>query len=276
MKSILYNMVSLMAIAMLTIAPNIVKAADATTTAEDAWQRGLEAYSEHDYATAVESFENVIAYGHASADAYYNLAGAYFKLGQEASHNGGRQFSNGELGKAILNYHRAIQLDPEMEDAHYNLAIAVDHTNDTQAIPESFITSLWMGISNLFASNTWAWGSIILLGLALALFMAYRLSTRLGLRKGMFWLSIVCMLGFILTTLFAITERSLQQRDNRAVVICNDTTPVHASPDNTSKIIRQPSQGVTVVELRNHNEWSEILFADGEKGWIRSSNLEII
>jgi SH3-like domain-containing protein len=60
------------------------------------------------------------------------------------------------------------------------------------------------------------------------------------------------------------------------VVICNDTTPVHASPDSASKIIRQPSQGVTIEVLRSHGEWSEILFADGEKGWIRTSQIENI
>ena len=60
------------------------------------------------------------------------------------------------------------------------------------------------------------------------------------------------------------------------MVICNDTTPVHASPDSASKIIRRPSQGVTVEVLRNHDNWCEILFADGEKGWIREANIEKI
>lgn len=283
MKSILYNMIALVAVILLGVTHSGAMAAEAETTAREAWQRGLEAYSERDYAAAVEAFESVIANGYASADVYYNLAGAYFKLGQSAEHReqsattgSGRQFSGGELGRAILNYHRAIKLDPEMEDARYNLAIAVDYTNDTQAIPEGFLTSIWMGLSNRLSSNSWAWLSIVLLAATLVLFMAYRLLSRIGLRKSMFWLSIMSLLGFILATSFAVTERGIQQRDNRAVVICNDTSPVHASPDNASKIIRQPSQGVTVVELRNHGEWSEILFADGEKGWIRSSSIEII
>ena len=66
------------------------------------------------------------------------------------------------------------------------------------------------------------------------------------------------------------------EEDDRAVVICNDTTPVHASPESGSKVIRQPSQGVTVRVSRSYGEWSEIIFADGEKGWIRSAKIENI
>ena len=63
---------------------------------------------------------------------------------------------------------------------------------------------------------------------------------------------------------------------DEAVVVCNSVTSVHASPDNTSKVIRQPSQGVTIKVLRSHGEWSEIEFADGEKGWIPSGVIEMV
>ena len=64
--------------------------------------------------------------------------------------------------------------------------------------------------------------------------------------------------------------------DANAVVICNDTTPVHASPDSASKIIRQPSQGVTVRISREHSNWTEVVFADGEMGWISNAHIEAI
>jgi SH3-like domain-containing protein len=82
--------------------------------------------------------------------------------------------------------------------------------------------------------------------------------------------------AFLLSTSLALSSRNALLKDNRAVVVCNDTTPVHASPDSASKIIRQPSQGVTVRISREHSNWTEVVFADGEMGWIRNAHIEAI
>lgn len=251
----------------------VAYAADAATTAKARWDEGVKAYEERDYARAVEAFEHVASLGEVSADLYYNLAGAYFKLGQQNVSGTLRPFAHGELGRAVLNYHRALRLDPAMEDARYNLDLAVDHTNDTEAVPDSFITRLWHSLRDVTTSNGWTIASIIMLAIALILTVVYLLSERIVLRKMCFFTAIVLYFGFLLTTALGISSYRVVTDDNRAVVICNDTTPVHASPDSASKIIRQPSQGVTLNVVRSHGEWSEIIFADGEKGWIRSAQI---
>ncbi len=81
---------------------------------------------------------------------------------------------------------------------------------------------------------------------------------------------------FVLATVMAASQRSVERRDDMAVVVCRDTAPVHSSPDNETKVIREPGQGVTVTLSRSLGEWSEIIFADGEKGWIRSAQIEKI
>ena len=251
-------------------------AADATTTAEVSMAEGIKAYADKDYAAAVDSFECVASLGYADAELYYNLANAYFKLGQNRLSASGRTFADGELGRAVLNYRRALRLDPSMEDARYNLDIAVDHTNDTEAIPESFIVGLWHAIANRATTNGWTIFSVVDLVVLLAALLCYLLSQSIVLRKLTFVISIVALLLFIFSTAFALSQRAKLQDRGQAVVVCNDTTPVHASPDSASKVIRQPSQGVTVELLRAHGEWTEILFSDGEKGWIRSNVIEIV
>ena len=235
-------------------------AADKRTTAEVCWKEGIAAYEDGDYARAVDNFERVIELGEVSADIYYNLAGAYFKLGQEYTPGVSRHFAGGELGRAVLNYHRALKLNPAMEDARYNLDIAVDHTNDTEAVPDSFIATMWIALRNTMTSNAWTVVSLV----------------AMVLRKVGFFTAMACMVVVIVATALALSSRSAVVEDERAVVVCNDTTPVHASPDSASKIIRRPSQGVTVSMLRSHGDWSEVLFLDGEKGWIRSSYIEMI
>ena len=272
----LYNIIGIALHFVVLLAPVNVVAADAKTTAEACWKEGIVAYERKDYREAVNYFEQVAELGYGSADLYYNLANSYFKLGEQLSEEGEHKFSGGELGRAVLNYHRALRIDPTMDDARYNLELAVDYTNDTEPLPESFIATLWRGVRDITTSNGWALSSLILLGLLLGLVLFYLLSNNIALRKVSFFAAILLLVGFMFSTTFALSSRSDVEHDNRAVVICSDTTPVHASPESGSKVIRQPSQGVTVRALREHGEWSEISFADGEKGWIRSSKLEKI
>lgn len=271
-----YKIIGIVLVGIMLIMPMEGRAADARTTAKAAWQEGIAAYENGDYSRAVEAFEHIVSLGEVSADLYYNLAGAYFKLGQQPSPEAARPFSGGELGRAILNYHRALRLNPALEDARYNLDIARDHTNDTEAVPNSFLTTMWLSLRNAMTSNSWTVLSIAALVVTLVLTLLYLLSERIVLRKVGFFLALVAIVLFVLSTALAISSRNATTHDKRAVVICNDTTPVHASPNSASKIIRRPSQGVTVSPLRDHEEWSEVLFSDGEKGWIRTTYIEKI
>ena len=270
----IYNIIGVVIFAI--VACSKVVAADAKTTAEACWADGIAAYEAKDYDLAVEKFEHIVALGYHSGDLYYNLANSYFKLGEQTTEEGLHKFAGGELGRAVLNYHRALRLDPTLEDARYNLELAVDNTNDTEALPESFIATIWRNMSNLAHSNSWAIGSLVMLALLLALVMFYLLSNNLIIRMVGFFGAIVLVVGIIFSVAFALYSKYEAEDDNRAVVICADTTPVHASPESGSKVIRQPSQGVTVRVSRNHGDWSEIIFADGEKGWIRSAKIERI
>lgn len=261
---------------LLLVSATTVQAADNRTEAERSWENGISAYNNKEYAAAIDEFEDVLRRGYPSADLYYNLANAYFKLGQTSTKDGSFTGGNGELGCAVLNYHRALKLDPAMEDAAYNLKLAVDYTNDTEAVPQSVIGGVWSSVRDWFTSNTWTIISLVILAVTLALLLVYLLSQRVVLRKVSFFTGILLTILFVLTSWLAISQRSSQQSHDRAVIICNATTAVHASPDSGSKIIREPSQGVTITVTRTMSDWSEIMFADGEKGWITNDRIEYI
>ena len=270
-----YNYIIGIVVGILAVAmPTNIQAADATTTAKVHWEEGIAAYENRNYKEAVEAFESIIALDEASAEVYYNLANAYFKLGQQSASS--RPFAGGELGRAVLNYERALKLDPTLDDARYNLDIVHDYTNDTEPIPNGVMGSMWLAVSGIISSNGWAATSIVSLVAALILIMFYLLSSLIALRKVAFFSSIFLIFVFVLSTAFAISQRRASEQSSEAVILCNDICPVHASPDNTSKVIRQPSQGVSVKILRNHDTWSEIEFVDGEKGWITSKSVELV
>lgn len=245
-------------------------ATEGVAEANAEWQQGLDAYSGKEYGEAKSSFEKVAEMGYVSADLYYNLGNTYFKLGQQHDH----PFAEGELGRAILNYRRALKLDPTMEDARYNLDIAQDYTNDAEPLPLSVMGSMWSGLQGLMSSNGWTITSIVILVVALGLVMLYLLSSAVILRKVAFFVAITLIFAFVITTILAIAQRSASSDSSEAVILCNDSISVHASPDNSSKVIRQPSQGVSVYILRTHGDWTEIEFVDGEKGWLPSKSVE--
>ncbi|MDI6641012.1 MAG: tetratricopeptide repeat protein [Elusimicrobiota bacterium] len=65
-------------------------------------------YEDRNYTQAIESYENLLRdYKIQTEIIYYNLGNAYYKANQ--------------IGKAILNYERAIKLNPRDEDVVYNL-----------------------------------------------------------------------------------------------------------------------------------------------------------
>lgn len=268
---ILVNIVKVFILAVATVSSCSLYANESAHEAQTEWQRALDAYSAKEYDEAKAAFEKVQAMGYASADLYYNLGNVYFKLGQQHAE---RPYANGELGRAILNYRRALKLDPTMEDARYNLDIAHDHTNDAEAMPLGVMGSMWSALRGVMTANGWVWTSLVSLVVALAMMMLYLLSSIVALRKTAFFVSIAMLAIFVLSTALAISQRRVFEQSTDAVILCNDVTSVHASPDNVSKVIRQPSQGVSVQILRTFGDWTEIEFVDGEKGWIPSKSVE--
>lgn len=65
------------------------------------------AYAAADYATAVHIYEQLLSEHGESAEVYYNLGGAYYKMN--------------EIARSILNYERALLLDPSDADIKFNL-----------------------------------------------------------------------------------------------------------------------------------------------------------
>ncbi|MBR4845599.1 MAG: tetratricopeptide repeat protein, partial [Bacteroidaceae bacterium] len=68
------------------------------------------AYTANDYASAAHIYEMLLAEHGESASVYYNLGGAYYKMN--------------EIARSILNYERALLLDPSNADVKFNLELA--------------------------------------------------------------------------------------------------------------------------------------------------------
>lgn len=226
------------------------------------WDQANTAYINNDYHQAEELYLTILQRGERSAKLYFNLANAYFK--------------REELGQAILYYHRALRLQPGDEDIRYNLSVAEARTKDTiDQIPDFFFTEWMRSIRHLMSANAWTAWSLIWFAVMLGALLFYLLSARLMLRKVGFYATLISLLCFIASTIFASGQSREQQSQSEAIVM-SSSAAVKSSPDRSATDLFILHEG-TKVEITNSLEnWCEVMIADGKKGWTERSKIEII
>src|ERR1700679_3139368 len=73
------------------------------------WQKGTTFYAQKQYDSAAIYFEQIAALKPQNAEVYYNLGNTYYRLNK--------------IAPAVLNYQRALQINPDYKDAKDNLAL---------------------------------------------------------------------------------------------------------------------------------------------------------
>ena len=231
-------------------------------TPDQLWDRANTAYINGDYHTAIATYGELLDRGYSSAKLYFNLGNACFK--------------EGETGRAILCYHRALRLAPGNDDIRYNLSVAEARTKDNiEQIPEFFLTEWMRGVRHTMSCTAWSILSLAALVCALALFLTYLLAQRLPLRKTGFYGTLVAAAAFMLTSWFAVGERREMLDDTQAVVM-TASTAVKSSPDKSSTDLFVLHEGTKVTVTDRLDDWCEVVIADGKKGWLERSKIEVI
>ncbi len=231
-------------------------------TTEQLWNDANTAYINGQYAEAVRGYEAIRNQGLESAKLYLNLGNAYYKQGL--------------VGKAILEYHRALRLSPSDDDVRYNLAIANAYVQDKiEVIPTFFLKRWVISLQNACSGSSWAIWSLIFFVIAMACTILYLLAEGLAWRKGGFYGALVAVLLFAFS--FASASRSKRLALHpRSAIVMSGAAPVKSSPDKGSKDIFVLHEGTQVDVRDSLGDYREIVIADGNKGWIQNSAIEMI
>lgn len=226
------------------------------------WVSANTAYVNSNYDEAIELYDSIYHAGYSSHELFYNLGNAYFKVDN--------------IGKAILYYSRAEAIIPTDEDTKHNMAVVSNYVKDKiDPIPELFIEK-WFGLLRMnLASNGWAIISLIALSMSLSFVILYLLSKNLPRRKVGFFGALGLFFVFVFSTSWSISERS-KVVDPKIAVVMSSMASVKSSPDASSKDLFTLHEGTKVKIISSLNDWSEIVIADGNKGWVLDDRIQTI
>lgn len=220
-------------------------------------------YEKGNYEEAAAAYESLLKVEGLAAEVYYNLGNCYYKLDK--------------IPFAVLNYERALLLDPGDGDIRANLALARGKTVDKVVPPsEMFFVTWWRDLTNCMSMDSWTIVGfsafiLMLIGILVYRFVPQLLARKIGFYSAMFLFALVIIANFAAFS----QHRDLTHR-NTAVILAPSVV-VKSSPSDRSTDLFLIHEGSKVEILDNSmKEWMEVKFEEGKQGWIPVHVAEII
>ncbi|RLD28527.1 MAG: ion channel protein [Bacteroidetes bacterium] len=248
MKKIIYILILLLN--TFTIAQN-----------NELFTKGNSLYNDGKYQDAINTYESILNTNNHSAELYFNLANAYYKLNR--------------IAPSVYYYEKALQLSPNDQDIKNNLTFVKNMTIDAiEIIPEMGFSKITNNIINRFSFDVWAIFSIVFVVLFVILFLAYHFSYATNKKRLAFISSNLSLLLVLITLLFAFQKYEYDLKDKPAIVFAQESE-IKSEPNLRSEIAFKLHEGtkVQVIEIYNEN-WTKIKLADGKTGWIPSHDIK--
>jgi len=227
---------------------------------EATFRRGNDAYLHGRFKEAIEAYERVAALGVRSEDLFYNLGNAYVKADQ--------------LGPAIYNYERALELDPGNDDAQFNLKAARESARKKgeDKLVGAEATPLWQRAVQPYTVGAMGW---IFLALYASLFASLILIhfVRPGfLRVGLWAAFAFLVIGSVLAAGLLGARLYLAERVEQAIVL-PDSLQVKEGPDANYSAMFGVHAGLRVRVTEKEQDWVRVRLANGLEGWVREADL---
>lgn len=219
-------------------------------------------YAKNKFEAAAKEYENILKTEGVAPELYYNLGNAYYK--------------SNEIGLSILNYERALRLNPTFDDARFNLELAQQKVVDNIIQAPTFFLGRWINyLIQLFSSNQWLYIGFVVFILALISAFLFVFGSSYSLRKTSFYAGIFLLLIAVFSILFS-GIRNQQLMNHREAVIMSGAVSVKSSPDKSGTDLFQLHEGTKISIKSTLGNWDEVMLGNGSVGWIEQQNLEVI
>lgn len=218
------------------------------------WQKGTAFYQQTQYDSASYYFEQIAALKPQNAEVYYNLGNTYYRLNK--------------IALAVLNYQRALRVNPDYKEAKDNLALTESRiSNHIQPAGDIFFIDWWNNITHPNKTNLWSVLALLSFIFIIVAMMARRY-TKYGHNipiqlPGLLGFACVCFL------ILAFAAAKNAQHSNLAVVMQNDAPLMNN--EQRGKSLSLIPEGTTVKILGEKAGWVEVSLPDGRSGWLQQN-----
>ncbi|NIA12899.1 MAG: tetratricopeptide repeat protein [Nitrospiraceae bacterium] len=221
----------------------------------DTFERAVQAYEADDYGTAIQLYEQLVAEGVEDPAVFYNSGNAYYR--------------NGDIGAAIANYERALQLAPRFENARENLDKAVRDTQQrlSKPLPSVWEQSLLFWHYGMKRSTTYRIAAVLWClfwgVLALRQWRPLRYTRRAAL--------LLAVLGGA----FAASAWAKAHPVTLAVAHA-ESVPVRYGTHDDETLRFELRAGDRVTVDRRQGGWARVTTVDGERGWVHEDAMMFV
>ena len=229
---------------------------------EALFEKGNKLYNQGDYLEAIEAYKQILDTKNHSAELYFNLGNAYYKL-------------NG-VAPSIYYYEKALQLDPNDKDILNNLAFAKNMTIDAiDTVPEAWTTKIIKKIANYMTFDGWAKSAVFFVICFVVLFIVYDFAYASSKKRLAFIGSMVSLFLIVVTLALAFHKFGLDKNDRPAIVFAQESK-VKTEPNSRSEESFLLHEGTKVQILDAVNDWKKIRLTDGKTGWISNEDIKAL
>jgi tetratricopeptide (TPR) repeat protein len=224
----------------------------ATLAASAAAQSAAEEYRAERFREAAELYDQQISRGERNAPLFYNAGNAWYRAG--------------DLGRAILNYERALALEPGHPEATANLQLARDKARALE-LQKSGVDK-WLA---RVQPNHYSVIAAVAFWSAAFAFAALLLGKRRSRR-----LIATAAVGLLIAagSVAALYRHETGNRGAaRAIVTAGNIQARLATADTAGAVLALPP-GSEIGILSTRGEWSYAALPNGLRGWIPASSAE--
>lgn len=252
----------------ILLAVTMIAIADEARAQGDILAQADSAYNETAYNQALELYSHVADSIGASDNLYYNIGNTYYR--------------NGDLGRAILWYERALQLNPANSDARDNLMFVNTRITDKPVDNRSIIKRAYDSIVDSAHPNVWAWTALGFFVATILATMGYLLLSNVKVRKACFFGGGVLLLITIFTLVMSIDGTSRANNHDNAIIISPSaqlsTAPRAAVDASSQAFLLHEGTKVEIVDsvIGSADKWYEVRVNGNARAWVNGNDIERI
>ena len=218
--------------------------------ADTRWNSANAAYEQGKYEQAKVDYIQMVDGREYSAELFYNLGNAWFKLNDQ--------------GRAIINYQRALVLNPGFDEAKANLqtALKIVGNEDPKTIRDSL--GVYADFFPAVASG----------GFWVAIFCFFG-----WLRKSARY-SLLCGSGTIVAGILAVSSVAISiwigsgSKDSNRALVIESAADLKYGPAVTARAVESLQIGEPVQLISARGDWTFCRANTGNLGWILSRKIE--